>query len=254
MLKCICIDVRRAFLSRKFMIAVMLCCMIYLLGSISEKGATDILYILDVSINTSAFYHLLPIVAVLPFSCSYLEDRKSGYIKFILQRVTPKQYLVARFFVVALSGAFATILGMLLFLAVLPVFHPWAVLRYEEGYIAIYSYMEDIVQHKSWILYFTFYAYLQGLSGMFWGSIALSISVFVQQPQILYLTAVLLMEIISRLLFSLQLEHLIVLATGAIQTSSKSHVLMQSSLVYMGFIVLCFSIYYMAGKRRLQHV
>ncbi|MEG1967232.1 MAG: hypothetical protein RR142_06120 [Clostridia bacterium] len=245
------VDIKRGLLSVRFALAILLCTAIYWLGSIPETGATDLLYILDASISFSAFYHLLPIVAVLPFATSFLEDCKTGYATLILQRVTIRQYLTVRFFAAALIGALATLLGMFLFLILLPITHPYACLPNPSEATAIYAYMDEIVRSGNWFFYFGFYAVLQGLSALMWSSIALMLSTFAGSMQILYLSVVLLMEVLSRVLFSFNLEHVISYATGSINRNSPFHVIAEASCVMLGITLLCGLAYYALGKRRL---
>ena len=110
---CFAADARRAFVSSRMALAILMCAALYLLGTVSEIGSTDPLYLLDSAMNVGAFSYLMPLVAALPFSGSFLEDRNTGYIRLQLQRVTPKRYLTVRFFTVTLSGAVATAMGML---------------------------------------------------------------------------------------------------------------------------------------------
>ena len=58
------------------------------------------------------FYLLLPILAAFPFGASFHEERKSGYQRHILTRISKKQYLSAKILVCALSG-FLTIFILL---------------------------------------------------------------------------------------------------------------------------------------------
>lgn len=244
---------KRGLLSVRFAIAVVLCTTIYWLGSLQESGSTDILYLLDASVTFSAFYHLFPIVAVLPLGSSLLEDVKSGYIDFILQRVSIRNYLITRFTASALLGALASMLGMLLFLLLLPIFHPMARIPTVQEAYAIYDYMIDVVAKRHWFTYFGFYAILQGMSGMMWSSIALMLSTFVEDTQLLYLSVVLSMEVLCRILFSFGLEHIILYTAGSINCDTISEVFMTSSSIFLGITFLCFIMFNSIGKRRLQH-
>ncbi len=250
---CFAADARRAFVSSRMALAILMCAALYLLGTVSEIGSTDPLYLLDSAMNVGTFSYLMPLVAALPFSGSFLEDRNTGYIRLQLQRVTPKRYLTVRFFTVTLSGAVATAMGMLVFLAVLPLLHPLATLPTNAEGIAAYPYMQDAVIAENWLGYYAFYACLQALSGMFWAGVALTLSALVSQAQILYLSVVLLMEILNRILFALHCDSFTSLSTGAVQATQKSQVLRQSSLVFVGLTVVCYVLFRVFGERRLSH-
>ncbi len=156
---CFAADARRAFGNPRMALAILMCAALYLLGTVSEIGSTDPLYLLDSAMNVGAFSYLLPLVAALPFSGSFLVDCKTGYVRLQLQRVTSKQYLSVRFFTVALSGAIATAMGLFVFLSVLPLLHPMATLPTNVEGIAPYPYMQDVVTAENWCAYYAFYAW-----------------------------------------------------------------------------------------------
>lgn len=243
-------DLRRGLCSCRFLLAVVLCAAIYLLGAIPEKGTSDMLYLLDASVAFSSFYHLFPVVAVLPLGCGFLEDIKSGYIKFILQRTNRSCYLVTRFTAATLLGALATVCGMLLFLLSIHLIDPMVGFHNSE---AVYPYMEDFVRQQQWGKYIVFYAYLQWISGMMWSSISLVFSSFVESSQMIYLSVVLSMEMLCRILWAAGGQHIILYAIGSFDTTSRLEVLLECSLIFYGITFLCFFCFYFIGNRRLQY-
>lgn len=56
----------------------------------------------------------IPILAVLPFTASYIEDVNSRFSRFILIRIDYNTYLVSRVLVCYLSGGFVIVTGTLL--------------------------------------------------------------------------------------------------------------------------------------------
>lgn len=247
-------DLKRGLLSWRFLGAILLCTTVYMLGALPEKGSGDILYILDASVAFSSFTELFPVAAVLPLGCSMLEDIKSGYSNFILQRATIRQYLTIRFLATAFLGALATALGMLLFLAILPISHPLILKMKMQDAEPVYEYMRDLVQKKQWGLYFGFYALLQGLSGMMWASVGMVISSIVNSAQLIYLSVVLSMEVICKILFSFNLPHVVVLAMGGIDEASRTAVFYKSGGIFILITMICFMGFYFLQNRRLRHV
>lgn len=71
---------------------------------------------------------LFPLLAVLPFGVSYFEDKKKGYIKALCSRAKRRDYLLAKYAAVFLSGGTAVVLpflfNLLLTAAVLPSLVP----------------------------------------------------------------------------------------------------------------------------------
>ena len=60
------------------------------------------------------YYIILPLLAVLPYSASFLQDIKSGYVKQIYTRAERKSYLLAKFSIVFLAGGIAAVIPLLL--------------------------------------------------------------------------------------------------------------------------------------------
>ncbi len=71
---------------------------------------------------------LFPLLAALPYGASWLDDRKSGYVKNVCVRVRKGTYLTAKWAAVFVSGGVAVVLPLLLNLmlscAVLPALVP----------------------------------------------------------------------------------------------------------------------------------
>ena len=59
------------------------------------------------------YYILVPLLATLPFGVSFYQDRKSGYLKNIFTRTDKKQYYIAKYIAVFLSGGVAGLLPLL---------------------------------------------------------------------------------------------------------------------------------------------
>lgn len=70
-------------------------------------GGTDTIY-------SKLFFLILPLLVVLPFSISFYQDCKSGYINFICVRTSQKSYFKAKFLSVFLSGGAVTVLPLIL--------------------------------------------------------------------------------------------------------------------------------------------
>lgn len=110
-------EVKRMFLSIKFMVVLILGCTISIwffwqntiLQSIDIPNQPRSAYISWLGASTywmqSYWYFLVfPLLAVLPFAGTFFEDKKSGYIKSVLLRSSKKNYFLAKGFVIFLSG------------------------------------------------------------------------------------------------------------------------------------------------------
>lgn len=59
------------------------------------------------------FYTLLPIYAAIPYATSYLEDKKSGYIRGMIAQYGRRAYYSNRFMMVFISGALVVLIPLL---------------------------------------------------------------------------------------------------------------------------------------------
>lgn len=71
------------------------------------------------------FYTLLPIYAAIPYSTSYLEDKKSGYIRGMISRYGRHAYYSHRFVMVFVSGALVVLIPLLANMLVVACFIPF---------------------------------------------------------------------------------------------------------------------------------
>ena len=58
-----------------------------------------------------------PILAVLPFATSYIDDLQTGYVKSIIARTTRRSYVISRMVSIGISGGLVLLLGYLSTLA-----------------------------------------------------------------------------------------------------------------------------------------
>lgn len=76
----------------------------------------------------AVYMTLFPVLAVLPYGASWLDDKKSGYIKNVCVRVKKSNYLMAKYVAVFVSGGVTVVVPLLLNLmltcAVLPALTP----------------------------------------------------------------------------------------------------------------------------------
>lgn len=76
------------------------------------------------TVQSTLFYLLLPILAVIPYAYSFLEDYKSGYLKNITLRTKKSNYMIGKCCAAFLSGGTAVVLPLLLNLLLMAMFFP----------------------------------------------------------------------------------------------------------------------------------
>lgn len=121
-------DVKRAFLSPGFLIALAGTFLAGFLGvydqmsaQLAGKSMMMVTGEVSASLAFSAMYSqltllLLPILCTLPHTHSFTEDVNSRFIRAFLPRAGRRPYLVSRAATTALSGGLAVVLGILLLL------------------------------------------------------------------------------------------------------------------------------------------
>jgi hypothetical protein len=72
----------------------------------------------------SPFSLFAALLATLPFTDSFLEDRKQGYLRYVVFRVPYRKYLLAKTLAVGLTGGTAIIGSVLFMLAILTLVGP----------------------------------------------------------------------------------------------------------------------------------
>lgn len=77
------------------------------------------------ALKSDAMILSLPIICALPFTVSFVEDIKSGFIKSYLHRITVREYIVSKVVTCAISGGLVLVLGAILsYASVVFIFSP----------------------------------------------------------------------------------------------------------------------------------
>lgn len=142
------------------------------------------------ALKSDAMTLALPIIAALPFTSSFIDDIKSGFVKEYLPRTTKSGYLLGKIFGSLVSGGLAVSLGVLLGYAVAAlVFSPMEV-ALEPG-AAARPYFEELMGKA--LLFFC--------SGAFWSLVGLTLATLTNSkymayasPFVLYYVLIILYE------------------------------------------------------------
>lgn len=127
MKRAICAGCRQAFTGAAFFAAVLGTVLVLAAGCF--KDGWSALQQLDQSLLANGFHRTLlktalgsdtmalalPILSALPFTASYLDDIRSGFIKEYLPRTRVRDYIAGKAAACLLSGGLALVLGILLF-------------------------------------------------------------------------------------------------------------------------------------------
>ena len=120
--------VRQAFFSREFLAALIGVIVIVFVSSFSDilevfraGGPLPNAFhysLIEKAIASDAMTLALPILAALPFTASFVNDQKSGFIKYYLHRTDRKKYVAGKGLACWISGGSVLVLGLLLSYAI----------------------------------------------------------------------------------------------------------------------------------------
>lgn len=142
------------------------------------------------ALTSDAMTLALPIIAALPFTSSFIDDIKSGFVKEYLPRTTKSGYLLGKIFGSLVSGGLSVSLGVLLgYLVAALVFSPMEA-ALEPG-AAARPYFEELMGKV--LLFFC--------SGAFWSLVGLTFATLTNSkymayasPFVLYYVLIILYE------------------------------------------------------------
>ena len=123
-------EMKRMLTSRSFQAAWLIACAALLLGQTYpslKKPLTcgTFISLLDGSIKGQIVSFALPIAAVLPWSDSFLQEYRSGFLKTALPRTSRSQYVKGKIFSILISGFLVWILAVMTVLFVnFVIFYP----------------------------------------------------------------------------------------------------------------------------------
>lgn len=149
-------ELKRAFINRFFVIAVLIGFIIVVIQTtdstlIYANNLTLIEGLYPQSVFNSyiglslssvwpyVFYMIFPLIASLPYASSYLSDVKSGYVKTIFIKTKKVYYFSAKLFAVFLSGGTAVLLPLLFNLWMTALCVPSVIPDISTGFFAIFG-------------------------------------------------------------------------------------------------------------------
>lgn len=126
-------ETKRMLLGRNFLVAWLIACFSIAVGQTYpslKKALTcgTFISLLDGSLKSQAVSFAIPVAAVLPWSDSFLQEYKSGFLKAVLPRTKRRQYVEGKVFSVMISGLLVWLLGIITMLFVdFVIFYPMEV-------------------------------------------------------------------------------------------------------------------------------
>ncbi len=131
----------------------------------------------------------------IPYSFSLLEERNSGYLRFILQRMSAKRYVRSKILTAGISGAVSTLIPYLAL--VVPVWivtansgvEPYGDLSF------VLQWQQVALAYGEWAVY-VLRGLLMALFGILWAEVTLLLSLFVRNKYIAFVLPFVLFQLI----------------------------------------------------------
>ncbi|WP_026883208.1 hypothetical protein [Clostridium akagii] len=196
-------QLKKAILSKKFLIIIFIGILIHILGGYNEihkylffdYSSADIqtpqlqaksrlmvkngLNMYSVWFDSLLLYTpFMPIMAALPFSLSYLDDVKNGMIKYIDVRINHKKYLVAKLLTNGLAGGIAVSFPTIILTIIVKIFFGGSIDTFWAK--GIYGGFFSKLLIYNFNLYVIVHIFIEFMFGFAYAGIALAVSSFIK--------------------------------------------------------------------------
>jgi len=209
----------------------------------------------QLTLGSSIFFFIFPLLAAIPYSWSYLSEKQQGYTNHILVRAKQKNYFVAKYIMVFFSGTIAVVIPIIINFAlnalVCPNSTPHVLnLLTPIGQGSFFS----KVFYQQPLLYCVAACFLYAFWGGVCAVVALTVSLFVKKP---------LFAMMSPFVFAVGgdfLRQLLVTPTSTTKFETSPLALIRATSynmnpawylisIILGLILATFSIVYLKGSK-----
>lgn len=165
---------------------------------------------MDSGFYTVVLYFILPILAIMPFGCSYFTDKKTGYLKLICTLTNKRHYYMSKLLVTFFSGFLITfiIFGSNLYITsmIFPAIRPESITMTFEVIGKQYLWNEMYLNHP--FCYAVLFILIDSLFIGLLNTVSLIISIIADNKLVVFLTPVVLYVGLSYLFSSINLPEL----------------------------------------------
>ena len=125
------------------------------------------IHLVQKAVESDSFQFAFSILCALPYTASYMDDSKCGYIKFYLARCKRSHYILGKLIACMVSGGLALVIGILIFFGIAAiVFYPMELAPVSIQGMAV-NQADDMSELAEWLLPFLQKLVLIYLSGGF---------------------------------------------------------------------------------------
>lgn len=259
------IELNRAFINKMFLISLVLSFLIVILQVVQDAlPYANELYLypdqyppsiynsclgLSVSVWNAIFYLIFPVLSAMPYADSFLSDKKSGYIKNIYTRTNKKNYLIAKFISVFLSGGMVVLLPLLLNILLVALCVPAVIPDASTGFFPIFSNFTGAeVYYTNPLLYVLLYALLMFFVSGCFACTSLLFSFFVKYKYVVLMSPFLLFMAISCISTLLSLNNPLNISQWIIPSQQFQTLNLSVAIIEMlAILFLTYIIYFLKG-------
>lgn len=189
------------------------------------------------ALHSNTVAPFIPILAVLPFTASYIEDVKSRFARFILIRIDYNTYLASRVLVCCLSGGLVIVTGTLLAWGVSALlFLPMEVAA-EASSEAAALLLKTCV--------------LLSLNGGFWSVLGMTMSTIMESKYIAYASPFIVYYLLVILYERYFPDAWLIYPKNWLNPEIWPYGVGSAALFLLELTFLCGLVFYIRGKRRL---
>ncbi len=179
-MRCMADDLRRAIVSRNFLLVVFLIFLMYFFDGFESLGAnTSLAMHLDDIMGIGAFTWLVPCVGAICYAGSYVSERKSGYARYACQRGGVFRYVTSKAVATYFSALLATYAGITLYAIYAYAINP---VLADEHVVSTYREWADslsfctLARANNILAYIALHILCRSLAAGMWAVVGLSIS------------------------------------------------------------------------------
>ncbi|MFE5430748.1 hypothetical protein [Peribacillus simplex] len=184
-------EIKRVFMNKSFIMVILIG---VIAGCIGLKAYNDNVYfhrlagneeaisafdawLYALGISPSSLLKLILVILIsIPFSDSYIYDKKSGYINFIRTRCSFNKYIYSKIIANGIAGGTAVLLIFFILLIISGFIYPFNIPNTELNYVP-YGFFEDIYMNSPF-MYVVIILLLGSFFGIVFATLGLSSSIY----------------------------------------------------------------------------
>ncbi len=249
-------DLRRAFLSPRFLGAVLVVCLIYVVSALPEMRHDDytVVELFDAVNGFNSLMNVFLVASVICYGTSFCADRQNHFDRYLTIRVSPSHYAFSRVVSCWLSTVSAVFLGCWLFVSVMRLGVPLYDASYvmEEGSVDFYMLLQD----GKPLLFLQYFILIRMFAAGMWSTAALLSSTFFPSVFVTMAAPLILNRLYSVVFYLLKLPFRFSidrLTDASVYLGSVRHGLIYTCTFFFAITVLLAIAFFFRARRVMKN-